>query len=195
MRNLSLLGLVVLLGCTTAPAKLENIPLVWEPEKHPRASAGAAPAAFFQTKIKVLPMTDLRAKPQLIGENREKAPARPVTTNADVSAFVTDHFKALLAGAGLTLVDSGENAIIQGQIQQFFVDEAEQYTGTVRLHIVATDAAGKTVWDGMTTGESTRFGLSYRAENYHQSLSDALSVAVTFLLQDPGFEAGIAGTH
>ena len=193
MRKRLLLVLAFLVGCASAPYNLENVPLVWMPEKHPRASAGAASEAFLKTKLNVAPMKDLRQNPKLIGENREKTPARPVTTSTDVAAFVTDQFKALLTGAGLTVVDSGENAIIKGEIQQFFVTETEDYVGNVTLHITAADPAGKTLWEGVTSGESSRVGRSYRADNYYQSLSDALSVATSHLLQDSGFQAAVAG--
>ena len=193
MRKRLFLTLAFLAGCATAPHNLDNLPLVWMPEKHPRASAGAASEAFLKTKIKVAPMKDLRENPKRIGENREKPTPRVVTTSDDVAAFVTGQFKALLASAGLTVVDSGEGAIINGEIKQFFVTETDQYVGNVSLHITATDPAGKTLWDGTTSGESSRFGRSYFAENYYQSLSDALSVATSHLLEDSAFEAAIAG--
>jgi hypothetical protein len=193
MRKGRFLVLAFLVGCATAPYNLDNLPLVWMPEKHPRASAGAASEAFLKTKIKVAPMTDARENPKLIGENREKTPARLVTTKDNVAAFVTDQFKTLLTGAGLTVVDGGENAVIKGEIQRFFVTETEDYVGNVTLHITATDPAGKTLWDGVTSGESNRVGRSYRADNYYQSLSDALSVATSHLLQDSGFQAAVAG--
>lgn len=193
MRKPLLLVVALLVGCASAPYNLDNLPLAWMPEKHPRASAGAASEAFLKAKVKVAPMTDLRENPKLIGENREKTPPRPVTTSDNVAAFVTDQFKALLTSAGLTLVDSGESAILKGEIQQFFVTETDQYVGNVSLHITATDPAGKTLWEGVTSGESSRFGRSYRVENYHQSLSDALSVATSHFLQDSAFQAAIAG--
>ena len=193
MRRRLLLVLALLVGCASAPYNLDNVTLVWMPEKHPRASAGAASEAFLKTKIKVAPMTDSRENPKLIGEDREKTPARPVTTKDDVAAFVTDQFKTLLTGAGLTVVDGGENAVIKGEIQRFFVTETEDYVGNVTLHITAADPAGKTLWDGVTSGESSRVGRSYHADNYYQSLSDALSVATSHLLQDSGFQAAVAG--
>ena len=125
--------LVFLAGCA-AVYSLENLPLVWAPEREPKASAGAAPADFFKTKVKVAPFTDSRDKPKLIGENREGPRPQPVTTSDNVSAFVTEHFKALLVGAGLNVVDSGESAVIKGDIEQFFVSETSTYVGEVRLH-------------------------------------------------------------
>jgi hypothetical protein len=62
----------------------------------------------------------------------------------------------------------------------------------VTLHITATDPAGKTLWEGVTNGESSRLGRSFRADNYYQSLSDALTVATSHLLQDSAFQTAIA---
>jgi hypothetical protein len=195
MHKRLLLTLIILAGCASAPSSLENLPLVWMPEKHPRASVGAASEAFLKSKFKVAPMKDLRDNPKVIGENREKTPPRRVTTNDDVPAFVTAQFKTLLAGAGLTVVDGGEDAIINGEIKQFFVTETDQYVGNVSLHITATDPSGKTLWEGVTSGESSRFGRSFRADNYYQSLSDALSVATSHLLEDSAFQSAVAAKH
>ncbi len=186
--------LALLAGCASVHS-LENLPLVWAPEREPKASAGAAPADFLKTKLKVAPLTDSREKPKLIGENREGARPQPVTTSDDVSAFVTEHFKALLMGAGLNVVDSGESAIIKGDVQQFFVVETGTYAGEVRLQIVVTDPAGNTLWQGVTSGSSTRFGRSGWARNYYESLSDALTLATSSLLQERSFQAAIAPKH
>jgi hypothetical protein len=62
----------------------------------------------------------------------------------------------------------------------------------VRIHIVVTNSGGKTLWEGMTSGSSTRFGRSYRAENYYETYSDALTVAASNLMQQPGFQAAVA---
>jgi hypothetical protein len=186
--------LAFLAGCA-AVYSLENLPLVWAPEREPKASAGAAPADFFKTKVKVAPVTDSREKPKLIGENRQGPRPQPVTTSDDVGAFVTEHFKALLIGAGLNVVDSGESAVIKGDIQQFFVVETGTYSGEVRLQIVVTDPAGKTLWQGVSSGSSTRFGRSNWARNYYESLSDALTLATSSLLQEHSFQAAVAPKH
>jgi hypothetical protein len=185
-------ALAFLVGCASAP---NNIPLVWKPERQHSAAPGTAPVDFFKSKIKVEPMTDSRENPKLIGENREDPEPKPATTSDDVAAFVTDHFKSLLSAAGMTVVDSGESAIIKGDIQRFFVTETSKYSGEVRIDIVVTDPTGKTLWEGTTGGTSIRAGFSYRAENYYESLSDALTIATNGLLREPGFEAAIARTR
>jgi len=83
--------------------------------------------------------------------------------------------------------------VIKGDVQQFFVTETGSYVGDVRLNITVTDAAGKSLWQGSTAGSSERGGSSYSAVNYYESLSDALSVATSNLLQNQGFQAAI--TH
>jgi len=185
------LALAFLVGCASTATKLENVPLVWKPEKQPQASAGAASSDFFKAKVKVAPMTDSRQDAALIGENKEKMPARQVTTSDNVAAFVTTQFKMLLASAGMTVVDSGENAVIKGDVKRFFVTETDTYVGEVRLGITVTDPAGKPLWQGQTSGTSNRVGRSYSLENYYQSLSDALSDATSHLLQDQAFETAV----
>src|SRR5215470_6301117 len=187
MNKRLLLTLALLVGCSSAPVKLENIPLVWKPEKHPTASAGAASADLFKARVKVAPMTDSRKDAALIGENKEKQPVRTVTTSDNVAAFVTNQFKTLLSSAGMNVVDSNETVVIKGDVQQFFVTETDSYVGDVRLNITVTDAAGKSLWHGTAAGNSSHFGRSYKAENYYESLSDALSVATSNLLQNQGF--------
>ena len=186
--------LTLLAGCAGVRS-LDNVPLEWSPEREPRASAGSAPADLFKTRIKVASLTDSRERPKLIGENREGGQPQPVTTSDDVGAFVTEHFKGLLVGAGLNVVDSGESALIRGDVQQFFVVETSTYSGEVRLQIVVTDPAGKTLWQGVTGGTSTRFGRSKWARNYYESLSDALSLATSSLLQEHGFQTALAVKH
>jgi len=193
MNKRLLLALALLAGCSSAPTKLENIPLVWKPEKHPTASAGAASADLFKARVKVAPMTDSRKDAALIGENKEKQPVRTVTTSDNVAEFVTNQFKSLLSSAGMNVVDSNETVMIKGDVQQFFVTETDNYVGDVRLGITVTDAAGKPLWQGTTSGSSNRVGSSYRAVNYYESLSDALSVATSNLLQNQGFQAAL--TH
>lgn len=185
-------ALAFLVGCAASP---DNIPLVWKPDREHSTPPDAAPVDFFKAKVRVMPMTDSRENPRLIGENREGPMPKPATTRDEVAAFVTDHFKTLLTAAGLTVVDSGENAIIKGDVQRFFVTETSKYSGEVRIAFVVTDPAGKTLWEGATGGTSVRAGFSYQAENYYESLSDALTIATDRLLREPGFEAAIARTR
>ena len=58
--------------------------------------------------------------------------------------------------------------------------------GDVRLKLeVARD--GRTTWTGVVSGASKRFGRSYKAENYYETISDSLLHAIQSLAADPGF--------
>jgi hypothetical protein len=186
-----LVAFALLVGCATEPKSPQNIPLKWMPEKYPLASAGAAPPEFFTTKVMVPPMSDKVANPHLIGVNKEKAQPREVTTGDDVAVFVTQQFKRQLIGTHMNVVDDGASSIIKGDIRQFFVTETDEYAGEITIDITVTDAAGKSLWQGVTSGSSTRTGRSYQPANYYQSLSDALTLATTSLLQMPDFQRAI----
>jgi len=177
----------------TPPAKMQDVPLVWKPEKTPEASAGAATPDLFKVNIKAAPMTDSRTDPALIGETRERQPARPVTTKDDVPAFVTTHFRALLKSVDMSVVENRETALIKGDVQQFFVTETDNYDGEVRSGITVTDAADNLLWTGTAIGKLRDVGHSYKLENDYESLSDALVAATSNLLQNQDFQAAI--TH
>ena len=66
------------------------------------------------------------------------------------------------------------------------VNEGSKYNGDVRLKLqVVRD--GKTTWTGVVSGTSKRFGRSYKAENYYETISDALLHVIQSLAADPGF--------
>jgi hypothetical protein len=51
----------------------------------------------------------------------------------------------------------------------------------------------KLLWKGLAVGRATRFGRSYKLENYHEVLSDSLVEAVSRLLSDQVFVSVLAG--
>ena len=195
MTRYLLLSLVLVLAACAGPTKpLENIPLVWKPEKEPIARMPSTDTGLREAKLKVAPMTDSRVNPKLIGESKVKLPVRTVTTADDVPAFVTERVKKLLAGAGMVVVESGETAVLNGDIQQYFVNEtSDNYSGEVKIAFTVTDPAGNVRWQGVSQGTSTRIGRTYTEGNYYESLSDALSLATTSLLYDVGFQKAVTG--
>jgi hypothetical protein len=191
IRRVPLLFVLLLAGCATG--RLENVPLVWKPTSTLGAAGHIDLADVRAAKVKVAPMVDPRQTPSLIGENREESTPRTVTTRDDVAAFLTARFKMLFTNAGLDVVDSGETAIVKGEVKQFFVAEASTYEAQVRVLITVADSSGKPRWSGVTDGSASRFGRSYRAENYYEVLSDAVITAVASLLTDEGFQKAVAG--
>lgn len=179
-----------------APARggpLQNIPLKWTPTST-LAEMGSLDVSgtLLTIKIHVDSLADTRQNPTLVAENREKADKlRQVTTSSDVAAFVTDHLKESVHSAGLNVVEGPADVIVSGEIRQFFVTEMNTYNGELSLLIHVKNSAGKELWTGIVAGDSTRWGRSYSAENYYETMSDMVLRATYNLLSNPGFREAL----
>jgi hypothetical protein len=182
--------LVFFAGQALAKDKLlENVPLKWTPTD---SIAGLGPVdlsgAALGTAIHVDALVDTRQNPSAVAENREdERKVLPVTTSTDVAAFVTDHLKDMLRGAGLNLVDGPGDVTLSGEIRQFFVTETSLYHGDMSVLIHLKDNQGREVWSGVISGAPERFGRSYKLDNYYETLSDMIVRSAHSLLSNPGF--------
>lgn len=182
-----LLALSAIADARTPP--LVHIPLEWKPTSALRLGAVQMP----QATIGFAPFKDIRADKEAIGENREGKVPRPVTTAADVGAFVSTHMRELFDQAGLKTVNGTGAVTIEGEVTQFFARETSTYRSEVAVHIEVVGRDGRTRWSGTASGDARRFGRSYRAEDYYEVLSDALVNAVSSLLQSPEFQRALSG--
>jgi hypothetical protein len=139
------------------------------------------------------PLTDGRDNKELIGENREDDTPKLVTTTDDVGTFVSKNIRQLFDQAGVKTVDGNGEVIIKGEVKKFFVREESTYKSTVEIHLMVIDQNGKTLWNGLASGEGTRFGRSYQAENYYEVLSDAVVNTVSSMLQAADFQKAMSG--
>jgi hypothetical protein len=187
------LGALLVNGAVFAAAGLQNIPLQWKPtSSFSQMGTIDLSGGTVTTKIHFDPLVDTRQNPTLVAENREKPEVRQVTTSSDVAAFVTDHLKDTMRSAGLSVVDAAADVTVSGEIRKFFVAEDSTYNGEISLMIHVKDGAGKELWAGVINGDATRFGRSYKAENYFEVMSDMLLRATYNLLATDGFRAALA---
>lgn len=171
-------------------ALLEQVPLQWKPTSDLKLAAVQMPG----TSIEFQTFQDARADKEAIGENREDdAHPKPVTTRDDVGAFVSTHMRELFDRAGMKTVDSNGAVTIRGEVRQFFVRETGTYKGEVAVHLTLVGDNGKVLWSGLASGEATRFGRSYKLENYEEVLADALVNTVSSMLQSTQFQKALAG--
>jgi hypothetical protein len=190
-RILSILCTILLLAgsASAAPKLLQNIPLVWKPTET-LSSLGPLnlPGPIISTALHVDKLVDTRSNPSMIAENQE-TPEKPlpVTTSDDVAAFITDHLREALHGAGLNVVEGPGDMTLSGEVRQFFVTETGTYHSELSLVLHLKDAHGREVWSGAAAGGTDRFGRSYKAENYYETLSDAVVRAAHNLLSNPVF--------
>jgi len=191
---LSAIAALSIAGAACAADKLEGIPLKWKPTSAIGKGLALDLTDLGDAKVQVDRFTDARKDTSgLIGENREDAVPKKVTTPDSVPDFVTTNMRTLMAKLGLNVVEAGGDAIVGGEIRSFFVEETSTYLGEVTLRITVKDKSGKTRWTGASSGTSRRFGRSYKADNYYETLSDALIEATQGLLQNPGFLKALAG--
>jgi hypothetical protein len=168
---------------------LEHVPLQWKPTSDLQLGT----MAMSQTPIQFEPFQDVRDNKEAIGENLENDQPKPVSTTDDVGAFVGTHMRALFDHAGLKTVDSNGAVTIRGEVKAFYVRETSTYKSEVAVHLAVIDRNGKTLWNGLASGDATRFGRSYKLENYYEALSDAIVNTVSSMLQSAPFQAALAG--
>jgi hypothetical protein len=168
---------------------LEHIPLQWRATSDLRLGTTQMTAS----PVMVATFTDGRDNKEVIGENREDDETKPVSTTDDVGAFVSMHIRQLFDGAGIKTVESNGAVTIKGEVKKFFVREKGTYKSEVAIHLTVIDQDGKTLWNGLASGEATRFGRSYKAENYYEVLSDAVVNTVSSMLQAADFQKAISG--
>ena len=190
-----LLMLVALLnGGYAAPSlakQLDGIPLVWKPTSQIGAAGAIDLTGIGQTRVQIKALTDSREDASLIAENREHKTAKPVTTKDNVAAWCAERLKTLLGQFGLNVVDGQPDLIITGEVKRFFVEETTTYKGDVGLRIEVLTKDGRSIWSGMTGGTATRFGRSYKAENYYEVISDSFLEAVQNLFKNEGFRGAL----
>jgi hypothetical protein len=186
---LASLLLSVSLVASSKTKLLEHIPLQWRPTSDLRLGTTQMTAS----PVIVATFTDDRDGKEVIGENSEDRDPKPVTTTDDVGAFVSMHIRQLFDEAGIKTVDSNGAVTIKGEVKKFFVREKNTYKSEVAIHLTVIDQDGKTLWNGLASGDATRFGRSYKAENYYEVLSDAVVNTVSSMLLAADFQKAISG--
>jgi hypothetical protein len=181
--------MTVALTAASKTKLLEHIPLQWRPTSALRLGTIQMTAST----VTIASFTDGRDNKELIGENREDATPKPVTTADEVGTFVSKNIGRLFDQAGVKTVDTNGDVTIQGEVKKFFVREESTYASEVEIRVTVIDQTGKTLWNGLASGEATRFGRSYRAENYYEVLSDAVVNTVSSMLQAADFQKALSG--
>jgi hypothetical protein len=185
---LTLLLLSVALDGHAKSALLTHVPLQWRPT----SELASGTTDMDPTAIRFEAFRDVRNDHEKIGENREEDPPKSVTTSDDVGSFVSNHMGQLFDRAGLKTVAGDAPVTIRGEVRQFFVTETSTYNSQVEVQLTLMDRDGNTLWKGIASGEATRFGRSYRIDNYYEVLSDAVVNTVSSLLTSAEFRKALS---
>jgi hypothetical protein len=189
--TLAVLVVAMLAPHALAGKSLVGIPLIWKPT----ATTGAGVidlTGLTDVKIRIEPFVDNRADKAKFGENREDKVSKSVTTPDSAADFTARNLTNTLRQLGFSIVAEGGDVILAGEILEFMVTETDDYIGDVRLKLTVK-RGDKPTWTGVAAGTSKRFGRSYKAENYYETISDSLLDAVRTLARDDGFRKAVAG--
>ena len=185
-----MLLLAVTFAAYAKTALLEHVGLQWRPTSDLKLGA----MQMSQATVQFETFQDARDNKESIGENLEDDnKPRPVTTTDDVGAFVGKHVRELFDHSGIKTVDSNGDVTVKGEVKQFFVRETSTYKSEVAIHVSVVGRDGKPRWSGVATGDATRFGRSYKAENYYEVLSDGVVNAVSSMLESAEFQKALSG--
>lgn len=191
MTKRALLALVLIFVAVDAHPKtvlLTHVPLQWRPT----SELASGTTDMDVTTIRFETFQDVRNDKEKIGENLEDNAPKPVTTTDDVGAFVSSHMRQLFDRAGLKTVDDDAAVTIKGEVRQFFARETSTYNSQVEVQLTVADRDGNTLWKGLASGEATRFGRSYKIENYYEVLSDAVVNTVSSMLRSAEFRKALS---
>ena len=193
----SLALLVPTVCMASAFSELKDIPLEWKPTK-PVSSYGAIDMTVYKNaRFVITPFGDARKRPSEIGQNIERRLADRdllITTKDSVPDWLTYNVAKVLSDFDVTVVKTNGNVILEAEVIKFFVTEKTIYQAEVSLKVKLKSAANKVIWEEMITGNASRFGSSYKAENYYEVLSDATISAIHSLLKNDSFVKAVQKT-
>ncbi len=188
-----LLSGLLLMGVPSAALSkkimLEDIELVWKPTTQISALTKLDLGQLDKAKIKVGPFEDKRkiVPKNKIGENKEdKNEYLPVLTTSDIPVFFAESLRGVFSQLGTKIVSSSAPFVLQGDLEEFYVAETENYETTVRVRFSLGNGE-RTLWSKTYTSVVKRSGRSYKLDNYLESYSDAIMDLVSQLLQNKEF--------
>ena len=169
--------------------------LAWRPTSRLSESLGTLDLTHLSgVKIGIKAFTDTRADKDVLGENLEKSRPRFMTMREDAAAFLTQHISELMLSGGLPMAAKPEEATvtISAEVLSFKVIERDTYQAETRL-MIQVQSGDQVLWRGIAAGTATRFGRSFKIENYNEVLSDSLIDMVASLLKSGHFLNALAG--
>jgi len=173
-----------------AGSSLLNIPLVWKPTDAISALEPIDLTVFKNASFTIKLFNDVRKKPSEIGMNVEKQSAGKilyVTTADNVSEWLTDRFGKILSEFDIAVVKDGAAMSLEADIVKFYVTEDSTYKANVGLKVRLKSKKGDMLWEGTIAASSSRWGSSYKAENYYEALSNTCIDVVYNLLKSDAF--------
>lgn len=191
MRVRLVLGFVCLVGAAACHRGLTTLefPLAWRGVGSPPEPSKEVAAAFSKQSVVLLPLTDIREHPEVIGHHDDTH--EPIRALSSVPKFCDEHVREILIAAGLRQREGGSVEVVP-ELVHFEVVEGGTYQASVRIRFTVRRLGSAQSLSFMANGTSKRWGRSRSVENYNEALSNALEDAMKQLLQNAEFANAIA---
>jgi hypothetical protein len=144
-------------------------------------------------KIRIAPVEDDRADKDRIGVNTEETMPVPIKNGNKMPAeYVRESFVHGFTNLGLHVVESNDaTRVVKIRLQRFWVQETDNYNGSITASVSMTGAVGTEVWSGVYTGTGTNFGRSLSVKNYQETYARAVEKLIENVVSDPGFQKAL----
>ncbi len=128
----------------------------------------------------VKPFSDSRPNKIQIGVytgKKNNKPPRTVSTKTDVAEWCTKHFSEGLRNYGIAVAPDTAEFMVTGTVDTFFVNETDQYRGTVVITLTVVRSSTGAKWSGRVMGGFEHWGRRFKQENFQQAYANALAGA------------------
>lgn len=181
--------IVILASAVNAQAAklLVDVNLLWKPTTELVEMSKLVKNKTSSLKVE---LSDKRAVEPLtrIGQNTEEPKSfLPVETKENIATFVQQHLSDTFEKVDLQIKEDHPDYILAGDIKEFFSAETNTYAGILTIHFYLK-TGGKTIWEKVISGKNSRFGRSYKYDNYMESLSDSIIDTAYKVLENEEFK-------
>lgn len=188
--RLILLALVCATTLACGTHYITDLPLVWSGVKQNPVATTAVDRAFEAVPVTLGELRDMRPGDKgKVGTYEEDGFV--VMTSGNVADFWRGRLRAMLESAGARL-ESAPQARIDADLLQFDCIEGKTFNGVVRMRIIVS-RPGAEPWSKHYEGRSKRWGRTHKAENFNETLSNALAEATRKVVQDEAFAKALLG--
>jgi hypothetical protein len=194
-----LVGSNVGAGCSSSSggdSGVISVPLQFRPSDNDRAPVVNIPnRSQVKLFVNVADKRDEQDK-ATIGVNREEHNNIPVRASGSPSVpeFVAKAARDEIRSSTLATTEDMAQCThtLDLDILTFNVLEDNMFNAEVRLEARLVDPTGKELWRGSGSGTSKTFGRSRSAENYNQTLSNSIKIAMAQILGDADFKKALS---
>lgn len=180
--------LCLIFNQSVAKELLTSVQLTWTPTTEINEVSRLVPEEVLAVKIKIPKFEDARTidPKNRVGMNKEDGKSLPVDTVSDIADFVTQNIHLVLQKSNLQIDDKADYSL-SGKIIEYFVNETNTYEAVLSIQYTLKKDA-KTLWQGTVTAQNSRFGRSYKLDNYQESLSDVIIENLKALMTSQNFK-------